>query len=116
MCKTGQSQHCLTMPRSELVRDMELPTKFYPNSTHHYSFQPDYSSTGTRYNRKEIWEKDKTLGRGAFGMVWLERCVSGNTVKLRAVKIITKDPNPLHQKYCDQELDAIAKFSQMKVC
>ncbi|CAI7577864.1 unnamed protein product [Penicillium discolor] len=102
------------MPRSELVRDMELPTKFYPDSTHHYSYQPDYSSTGARYNRKEIWKKDKMLGRGAFGMVWLERCLSGNIVKLRAVKIIAKDPNPLHQRYCDQELDAIAKFSQMK--
>ena len=57
-------------------------------------------------------EERKRLGRGNFGIVWLERCIHGDSKgKLRAVKQIEK------LESCDynRELEAIAFFSHSKV-
>ncbi|CAG7932049.1 unnamed protein product [Penicillium olsonii] len=55
------------------------------------------------------------LGEGGFGAVWVEKFTStqGST-KIRAVKMITQLSDARKRSYCDQELEAIAKFSQAK--
>lgn len=58
--------------------------------------------------RVEKWERDKWLGRGAYGKVWLERTNSG---QLRAVKEVEKYIPMDHLK----EIRAIAKFSKVRL-
>lgn len=106
------------MAAKELVNNMKLNAEIHPDGTTHYTFEPDYSQekAGRWLPKKEIWKKEKLLGEGTYGKVWLERCSSREgTARLRAVKMIIKPTNPAHRAYCDQELEAIAKFSQQKV-
>ncbi|KAF7626482.1 hypothetical protein AFLA_013873 [Aspergillus flavus NRRL3357] len=105
------------MAAKELVNDMKLNAEIHPDGTTHYTFEPDYSQDkADRWlPKKEIWKKEKLLGEGTYGKVWLERCSSREgPARLRAVKMIIKPTNSAHRAYCDQELEAIAKFSQQK--
>lgn len=101
------------------MNDMKLNADILPDGTSHYTFRPDYSqgTTGRWRPKIEIWKRGKILGSGSFGTVWIEECASKEGLtKLRAVKMIKKLPHPSHLTCCDQELEAIAKFSQPKVC
>ncbi|KAJ5493669.1 hypothetical protein N7463_009756 [Penicillium fimorum] len=105
------------MAAKELVEDMKLNAEIHEDVTYHYTFQPDYTRGGAGgwQQKREKWKKERPLGEGSYGKVWLERCLtSEGTAKLRAVKIITKPANPSHRIYCDLELQPIAKFSQRK--
>ena len=65
-----------------------------------------------RVRQEERWTRQKELGRGAYGAVYLERCVHGNaTGSVRAVKKIQRRGD---NKY-NRELEAIALFSRSKV-
>lgn len=99
----------------DLVRDSELPTEFLGAVTIH-SFD-EIDGTGRRYRRKEHWKWDRTLGRGGFGQVKLQRCTDGDTKPrlLRAVKIIEKTPSISKSLDYHRELEAIAKFSNPRV-
>ncbi|CAI7574824.1 unnamed protein product [Penicillium viridicatum] len=103
------------MARTELVNDMKLDAEVHPDGTSHPTFQPDYAqgTTGRWRPKVEIWKRGKILGAGTFGTVWIEKCVpSEGPAKVRAVKMIKKSSNPSEQIYCDQELEAMAKFSR----
>jgi calcium/calmodulin-dependent protein kinase I len=102
------------MARTELVNDMKLNAEVHPDgSTSHYTYA---QGTAGRWPKAEIWKRGKILGSGGFGVVWVEQCVSSQGPgRLRAVKMIKKEPDPSKRAYCDQELEAIAKFSQPKV-
>lgn len=105
------------MANQELVNDMRLEAKIDGDLTYHYTSEPDFTGRAGRQNR-QIWRRDELLGRGGFGEVWLERSVpSQGQNELRAVKIIPRpredDSEGLH--LLEQELQAIAKFSQPKV-
>lgn len=103
------------MAAKELVDDMKLVAEIYPDGTYHPTFEPEYIG-GILSQKKEFWRREEDLGEGAYGKVWLERCtISEGRSKLRAVKRIRKPKNPSHMVYCDQELEAFAKFSQHKV-
>lgn len=106
------------MARTELVNDMKLNAEIHPDgSTSQYAFQPDYAQGAAgRWPKAEVWQRGKILGAGSFGVVWVEQCVSNQgPARLRAVKMIKKERDPSKQAYCDQELEAVAKFSQPKV-
>lgn len=108
----------LTMARTELVNDMKLNAEIRPDGTSHRTFQPDYSqgTTGRWRPKIEIWKRGRNIGSGSFGKVWVEQCVSSDgPARLRAVKMVKKLSDPSHSIYLDQELEAIAKFSQPKV-
>ncbi|OCL04087.1 kinase-like protein [Glonium stellatum] len=76
-------------------------------------------SGSTRGRRRAQWEQQWKrkgfLGRGAYGSVWLEECISGDhDVPVRAVKQIYKagpDSKPIDY---NRELEAIMKFSHRK--
>jgi hypothetical protein len=103
------------MPRSDLVVDSKLDTKFRDSATIHSFLEID--DVGRRSTREEEWKIEQSLGRGAFGQVRLERCVTPG-VKcgfLRAVKIINTESNLYKSLDFTRELEAIAKFSQDRV-
>ncbi|TKA68937.1 hypothetical protein B0A49_05344 [Cryomyces minteri] len=83
----------------DLIEYFRLDTNFSTYFTEHSVYQQ-----GRRV--QERWVRNKELGRGAFGKVWLE--VEGNKGKTRAVKQIQKGSNIDYVK----ELGAIAKFSK----
>ena len=65
---------------------------------------------------EERWQRAKELGRGSFGVVWLEKCASGpSSGQLRAVKELRKSQASAKSKYYSKELEAIVKFSHRRV-
>ncbi|KAL4883526.1 kinase-like domain-containing protein [Aspergillus karnatakaensis] len=102
---------------TELVEDSRLIARFYNDYVGH---EVSDTSNPTRQRKKEErWRRERRLGRGAYGDVWLERCAStnGNGIgngnateqKLRAVKEISKKETEYQR-----ELYALVKFSQPK--
>ncbi|KAH7464227.1 hypothetical protein FOMA001_g17881 [Fusarium oxysporum f. sp. matthiolae] len=72
--------------------------------------------------RREVWKRERVLGRGGFGCVWLEKLVSEVGMApandaYRAVKEIFRPRempgNSMAMDYI-RELEALAKFSQNK--
>ncbi|KAK2763175.1 hypothetical protein FQN54_009811 [Arachnomyces sp. PD_36] len=86
-----------------LVKDSQLPVRFSDKYTHH-----------DRHRGEETWERQKLLGQGSFGSVWLQECRSEGTPRLRAVKLIPKVSQHFESIDYNHELLAIAKFSQPK--
>jgi hypothetical protein len=98
----------------DLVRDTELRTQFESPYTIHEFLEAPHSLTPVR---REIWKRVKTIGRGGFSYVCLEECVQGHaehTPQTRAVKVISSKQGADVVSY-SRELEAVAKFSQMKV-
>ena len=103
----------------DLVRDSELQVQFFPEYTRHVSFV-SCLTPGQRKIRREAkeerWKREKDLGRGSFGTVWLERCLTDEgKARVRAVKEIRKSPQYSKPIDYSRELEAIAKFSQPRV-
>ncbi|KAI0482660.1 kinase-like domain-containing protein [Xylariaceae sp. FL0804] len=93
----------------ELVRDSRLET--LPNgdrTTHVYCDRPGRSAV----TRLEEWKRERILGHGGGGVVWLEKQpLSG---QLRAVKqIMSAQPGSMLDA-CKHELEALAKFSKRR--
>jgi hypothetical protein len=110
--KTADSK----MPRlSDDVVDSKLSTEFRDSATIH-SFL-DIDNIGGRSTREERWEIKRFLGKGGFGQVRLERCVTSGAKlgALRAVKIIDTQSNLYKALDFNRELEAIAKFSKDRV-
>jgi hypothetical protein len=97
----------------DLVRDTRLETEFRGSLTIHSAIP----SGSSRRGRKERihWEKVKEIGRGGFGSVHLEaqrKPLNNGQPELRAVKRIRHATH----RHLLHELEAIAKFSNKKVC
>ena len=101
-------------PLPDLVRLSKLDTTFPSGQecTQHVKYTTQSSTDRRKVRKNEKWKKDKPLGRGGFGTVWLERCIAGDSNgRLRAVKNIPK----LDAGDYNRELEAIALFSHDKV-
>jgi hypothetical protein len=99
---------------SDLVQVSKLETQFYsdPEYTQHVHYVSGNTSRQRRVRKEEKWRREKGLGRGSFGIVWLERCIQGDSEgKVRAVKKVQK----LESSDYYRELEAIALFSHSKV-
>ena len=98
---------------SELVPLAQL--KAYLSDDQQYTRHEYWSSRpGQSGLRKQQWMRTKCLGRGGFGEVHQEECISGDGIgDVRAVKAVRK-PSSKNRKSIDynQELEAIARFSQ----
>lgn len=106
-----------TMPRSELVNDMRMNAVFRDDGSieHRFVHHSARETTGS-WPEPEVWKRGDTLGKGAFGVVYVEKCASPQQPpRFRAVKVISNESDPSTRRYVDQELEAIAKFSQPKV-
>lgn len=93
-------------PLFELVNDAKIETVINGLCTEHV-----YQSRNRR--RVERWDRQGTLGKGAFGVVYRERCQGSD--RLRAVKEISKNLAAGEKLDYRRELEAIAKFSRRKV-
>ena len=99
----------------DLVRDTELEVQIFPDHVIQTVYIPNPTAGGRRTQEREEWQRNKKLGQGGFGTVWLEKCTAGpSPSKLRAVKEIYKGTFKDIPNYY-KELEAIAKFSQQKV-
>lgn len=101
-------------PIPDLVRVSKLDTQFHsdPEYTEHIQYVSGTTLRQRRVRKEERWKRETQLGSGAFGIVWLERCIQGDsTGSLRAVKKVQK----LESSDYHRELEAIALFSHSKV-
>jgi hypothetical protein len=100
----------------DLVRDSKLETQFHDDCTVHIHYDSNHASHERAIRRDEYWRQESRIGRGAYGNVWLERCIKGQKgVQLRAVKQIPLSGGRIQDAAYLRELEAIAKFSQRKV-
>lgn len=101
---------------SDLVQDAELQTRFYPEYTVHIYIESGPTVRERAILREEHWKRQRFVGGGAHGSVWLERCEKGQReVELRAVKEVVKCPHDSRHIDYGRELEAISKFSNRKV-
>jgi calcium/calmodulin-dependent protein kinase I len=95
---------------TELLEDFKLVTRFEGDQIEHLYDECDRTSSRRVVKRYERWERVRLLGHGAFGTVWLEKCVAGKQVgSLRATKDI-RSPNG-RVDYAP-ELEALSKLSK----
>jgi hypothetical protein len=100
----------------DLISDSELLTSIIDGVTKHVMDEIGVSSRRRRVQWEQHWARKKYLGRGAYGSVWLEECVTGvRDIQVRAVKQILKDRQQSQQIAYHRELEAIMKFSNPKV-
>lgn len=114
-----QTHHRLRMDDSlpDLVRDWELETRFASDKqTIHTIYVSDPARGRWRKANEEVWDQTTRLGKGAFGVVYLQKCVSGpSSGNLRAVKEIQVTLNESSDKFLSREISAIVKFSHKRV-
>lgn len=98
----------------DLVWVSKLDAHFYsdPEYTLHVKHVSRSSTKQRSVRNEEKWKREKRLGRGGSGIVWLERCFHGDSKgEVRAVKRVQKlEPSNYYR-----ELEAIALFSHTKV-
>lgn len=100
----------------DLVRDSRLETRFHTKYTAHRFHELDLTNGAKTVIRVEYWQRQRRIGGGSYGRVWLERCVKGGRDHdVRAVKEIDKPPQARKHINYHRELEAIAKFSHDRV-
>jgi hypothetical protein len=65
---------------SDLIRDSRLETRFFPDcgvETVHTFRESDPTSGQRLVIRSELWQRQKRIGDGSFGSVWLEKRIKG---------------------------------------
>lgn len=100
---------------SDLVRDSKLETQLLGSSIQHIFYDTGSSAKQRRVRREERWARQKFVGQGAYGRVYLEQCETGGSSRLRAVKEIKKSVTIGEEIDYMRELEAVAKFSHQKV-
>lgn len=101
---------------SDLVRDSKLESVVFGDHTIHTKYISNPAAGQRRVRVEEIWQRTKELGRGSYGVVWLEKCTSGpDSGKVRAVKELMKGTATMPSAGYARELEAIVKFSQERV-
>lgn len=110
----------MSQSQSELVKDARLPTKLGLEHTTHTFLESSHIAglagrRARRREREEVWQRQRYLGIGTFGTVWLEKCLSDTENKLRVVREVRRiAPDSTVIDY-NRELEAITKLSQQKV-
>lgn len=110
----------MSQSQSELVRDARLTTKLDPDRTTHTFLESSHIAglagrRARRREREEVWQRQRHIGIGTFGTVWLEKCMSDGGSKLRTVKEVRRIREDFESIDYNRELEAIAKLSQQKV-
>lgn len=101
-------------PIPDLVQVSKLETQLHsdPEYTQHVHYVSGSTPRQRSVRKEERWKRERRLGRGSFGIVWLERCIQGDSEgKVRAVKEVQKFESSDYYR----ELEAIALFSHNKV-
>jgi hypothetical protein len=106
----------------DLIQDSKLETHFLSGpgnviETVHTYYEPDPTSRRRLVSRSEHWQRQRMIGSGGFGNVWLEKCTKGGNhdIEDRAVKQMGITRQHSARIDYNRELEAIAKFSHRKV-
>lgn len=98
----------------DLVRDTRLETRISGDVTTH-AYQVSDITNRRRITIKEVqWRRDRQIGGGGFGDVYVESQELPGSVEQNQVRAVKRIRHGTHQKYI-HELEAIAKFSHSKV-
>ncbi|KAM5348861.1 hypothetical protein ACJ41O_008684 [Fusarium nematophilum] len=104
----------MTIPDQEtlpdIVHDSKIETQAVGDGFEHVFHEVGTSARERRFRRVERWTRDRVLGRGAFGVVHLERHEYDGREVVRAVKEINKTVGGQKMDYV-RELEAVMKFS-----
>jgi hypothetical protein len=101
-------------PVLDLVQESKLETQFYLDQqcTQHAWYVSGDTSEQRKVRQEERWRREKKLESDGGDIVWLEKCIQGNSKKeVRAVKKIKKSGSGDYYR----ELKAIALFSHSKI-
>ncbi|KAI0148960.1 kinase-like domain-containing protein [Pestalotiopsis sp. NC0098] len=99
---------------SDLVHDSKIETQLVGSCIQHTFYDTGSSAKQRRVRREERWVRQKFVGQGAYGRVYLEQCETGGSSRLRAVKEIKKSVTIGEEIDYVRELEAVAKFSHQK--
>ncbi|KAK8009591.1 hypothetical protein PG989_000524 [Apiospora arundinis] len=115
MSSPSSSAAIVSQHYSDLVQDSKLETEFLGSCVQHVFYGPGRTAHERRVRRVEQWARQSLLGRGAYGIVYLEKCITDNTdghkQRQRAVKEVLKCVATGEELDYVRELEAIAKFS-----
>jgi hypothetical protein len=101
----------------DLVRDTRLNARIEGDVTIHQHDDSDDENNARSTWREERWKMAVRLGHGGCGSVWLQECIQGKRgIDRRAVKIIPRASFKDKKENYVAEIEAIAKFSQKRVC
>lgn len=96
----------------DLIEHFKLNVEFSPEFTKHTFYKSDRARGQRKQKVEEIWRRQKQLGLGASGVVWLETEVQSKSE--RAVKEIRKTGSSSSRvEYYEKELLAMAKLSRV---
>ena len=90
----------------------KLDTKFFAGHVQHTTFHSDAAKGRRRVKEVKSWYRDREIGRGSFGTVFLERSERG---EYRAVKEIAKDKGSRVKIDHRRELMAMAILGKVRV-
>ncbi|KAI8725513.1 Protein kinase domain-containing protein [Fusarium sp. LHS14.1] len=96
----------------DLVEDAKIEADFLDSCTRHVVYEAGGSPSSRPLRKEERWRRQLILGQGGYGTVHLEKCITGNDNRLRAVKELVKDTG-LGNDWI-RELEAVFKFSHPK--
>jgi hypothetical protein len=102
-------------PASELIEHFKLDAQYHHDYTLQVSYAPNPAQGFRKVRVEKRWQREKPLGFGTFGTVWLEVSREGEGVTAeRAVKELRK--GFLRQVGVDygRELLALAKLSKVQ--
>ena len=89
----------------------KLDTEFFSGHVRHTTFHSDASRGKRRVAVVKDWYRDRELGRGSFGTVFLERSEGGES---RAVKDIAKNKNSRIAIDYKRELMAMSRLEKVR--
>jgi hypothetical protein len=100
----------------ELVRDFRWEASLLPNADT-VQYTTHFENVGQSMKPIETWKRERKLGQGGYGDVYLESKMSTNPFapELRAVKQIKLQGFMSKSGRYVSELQAMAKFSRGKV-
>ncbi|CAM1507760.1 Fc.00g046080.m01.CDS01 [Cosmosporella sp. VM-42] len=96
---------------SDLVRDSKIETESLGSYIRHVFHEAGRSVGERLVRREERWVRQKYLGQGTYGTVYLEKSEDGAGDRLRAVKEVKKFVVLGQELDYARELEAIMKFS-----
>ena len=100
------------MPPKSDIEHCYINATVYKDRVEEIHYITDPARNIRRRPQTRVWQVERSLGRGGFGEVRLEK--SKEDGKARAVKRIVTASTTLSNSECEKELKALLEFSKRK--